>query len=46
MAKAAPRNRLTGKEGKKTVDASVYDVLGVKPRPGWPGRRSPSAACC
>ncbi|WP_235663639.1 3-hydroxyacyl-CoA dehydrogenase NAD-binding domain-containing protein, partial [Aeromonas caviae] len=30
--KAAPRNRLTGKEGKKTVDASVYDVLGVKPQ--------------
>ncbi|MFM4737562.1 3-hydroxyacyl-CoA dehydrogenase family protein, partial [Aeromonas caviae] len=30
--KAAPRNKLTGKEGKKTVDASVYDVLGVKPQ--------------
>ncbi|QXW31773.1 fatty acid oxidation complex subunit alpha FadJ [Aeromonas sanarellii] len=30
--KAAPRNRLTGKEGKKTVDASVFDVLGVKPQ--------------
>ena len=31
--KAAPRNRLTGKEGKKKVDESVYAVLGVKPAP-------------
>ena len=31
--KAAPRNRLTGKEGKKTVDESVYAVLGVKVSP-------------
>ena len=31
--KAAPRNRLTGKEGKKTVDESVYAVLGVSPSP-------------
>ncbi len=30
--KAAPRNRLTGKEGKKTVDESVYALLGVKPQ--------------
>ncbi|MFM4962784.1 fatty acid oxidation complex subunit alpha FadJ [Aeromonas bivalvium] len=30
--KAAPRNRLTGKEGKKTVDESVYVLLGVKPQ--------------
>ncbi|PJG60764.1 fatty acid oxidation complex subunit alpha FadJ [Aeromonas cavernicola] len=29
--KAAPRNKLTGKEGKKQVDESVYGVLGVKP---------------
>ncbi|MFR9705090.1 fatty acid oxidation complex subunit alpha FadJ, partial [Aeromonas sanarellii] len=29
--KAAPRNKLTGKEGKKTVDESVYGVLGIKP---------------
>ncbi|MGE6108991.1 fatty acid oxidation complex subunit alpha FadJ [Aeromonas sobria] len=30
--KAAPRNRLTGKEGRKTVDESVYALLGVKPQ--------------
>ncbi len=29
--KAAPRNKLTGKEGKKTVDESVYGVLSIKP---------------
>ncbi len=31
--KAAPRNKLTGKEGKKTVDDSVYAVLGVSVSP-------------
>ena len=32
MARRRRASRLTGKEGKKTVDASVYDVLGVKPQ--------------
>ena len=30
--KAAPRSKLTGKEGKKTVDESVYGVLGISPQ--------------
>ena len=30
--KAAPRSWLTGREGKKKVDESIYELLGVKPQ--------------
>ena len=40
-----PRATSSPAGGQKTVDASVtYDVLSVLA--SWPGRRSPSAACC